>query len=59
MLLVMEFELTLRDEAGTGRWVVVADGARARIFEAHRQAPGLRSVLPYDLTINQIGRAHR
>lgn len=46
----MDIELNPPDAAATGRWVVVADGARARIFEAHRHAPGLRPVLPYDLT---------
>jgi protein required for attachment to host cells len=50
----MDIELTPPDEAATGRWVVVADGARARIFEAHRHAPGLRPVLPYELTINRL-----
>lgn len=59
MLPSMEFELTLRDEEGTGRWVVVADGARARIFETHRTAPGLRPVLPYDLTINRVRDGER
>jgi protein required for attachment to host cells len=46
----MDIELKPPEEGATGRWVVVADGARARIFEAHRHAPGLRPVLPYDLT---------
>lgn len=50
----MDIELNPPDEAGTGRWVVVADGARARIFEAHRHAPGLRPVLPYDLTASRL-----
>jgi protein required for attachment to host cells len=50
----MEIELTPPTKAATGRWIVVADGARARIFEAHRHAPGLRPVLPYDLTINRL-----
>jgi protein required for attachment to host cells len=50
----MEIELTPPTKAATGRWVVVADGARARIFEAHRHAPGLRPVLSYDLTINRL-----
>jgi protein required for attachment to host cells len=50
----MDIELNPPDEAATGRWVVVADGARARIFEAHRHAPGLRSVLPYDLTGSRL-----
>lgn len=30
--------------------MVVADRARARIFEAHRESPGLRPVMPYQLT---------
>ena len=50
----MDIELNPPDEAATGRWIVVADGARARIFEAHRHAPGLRPVLPYDLTVNRL-----
>jgi protein required for attachment to host cells len=45
----MDIELNPPDEAATGRWVVVADSVRARIFEAHRHSPGLRPVLPYDL----------
>lgn len=50
----MDIELNPPDEAATGRWVVVADGVRARIFEAYRHAPGLRPVLPYDLTANRL-----
>lgn len=50
----MDIELNPPDDAATGRWIVVADGARARIFEAHRQAPGLRPVLPYDLTASRL-----
>jgi len=50
----MDIELNPPDEAATGRWVVVADGSRARIFEAHRHAPGLRPVLAYDLTVNRL-----
>jgi len=50
----MDIDLVPPDDAATGRWVVVADGARARIFEAHRQAPGLRSVLPYELTGSRL-----
>ncbi len=55
----MEIELTPPVASATGRWIVVADGARARIFEAHRRAPGLRSVLPYDLTINRLRDGER
>jgi protein required for attachment to host cells len=55
----MEIELTPSTKAATGRWVVVADGARARIFETHRRAPGLRPVLPYDLTINRLKDSER
>jgi protein required for attachment to host cells len=50
----MDIELNPPDEAATGRWVVVADGARARVFESHHRAPGLRPVLPYDLTSNRL-----
>jgi protein required for attachment to host cells len=50
----MDIDLVPPDEAATGRWVVVADGARARIFEAHRKAPGLRAVLPYELTGSRL-----
>jgi protein required for attachment to host cells len=55
----MDIELNPPDAAGTGRWVVVADGARARIFEAHRHAPGLRPVLPYDLMSNTLKDGER
>jgi protein required for attachment to host cells len=37
----------------------VADGARARIFEAHTQAPGLRPVLPYDLIASRLRDGER
>lgn len=50
----METDFLPLDEAATGRWVIVADGARARVFETHRHAPGLRPVLPYELTINRL-----
>ncbi|MCA9704432.1 MAG: host attachment protein [Myxococcales bacterium] len=50
----MESDFLPPDSAATGRWVVVADGARARIFETHHHAPGLRPVLPYELTINRL-----
>ncbi|MCB9713884.1 MAG: host attachment protein [Myxococcales bacterium] len=50
----MDVEFVPPDEAATGRWVVVADGARARIFESHHHAPGLRSVLGYELTIDRL-----
>jgi protein required for attachment to host cells len=53
-LLSMDIELNPPNAAGTGCWVVVADGARARIFEVHRHAPGLRPVLPYDLTASRL-----
>lgn len=55
----MDIELNPPDVAATGRWVVVADGARARIFEAHRHAPGLRPVLPYDLTGSRLRSGDR
>jgi protein required for attachment to host cells len=55
----MDIELNPPDEGATGRWVVVADGARARIFEAHRHAPGLRSVLPYDLMSSRLKDGER
>jgi protein required for attachment to host cells len=51
----MDIELNPPEKGATGRWVVVADGARARIFEVHRSAPGLRPVLPYELA----GSRHR
>src|SRR5690606_4299561 len=47
------------DAAATGHWVVVADGERARVFESHRHAPGLRPVLPYDLMVNQLRDGER
>lgn len=50
----MDIELNPPDEGSTGRWVVVADGARARLFETNRNAPGLRPVLPYDLTGSRL-----
>jgi protein required for attachment to host cells len=50
----MDIELNPPNEGSTGRWVVVADGARARLFEANRNAPGLRPVLPYDLTGSRL-----
>lgn len=50
----METDFVPADAAATGRWVVVADGARARIFEAHHHAPGLRPVLPYELTASRL-----
>lgn len=55
----MQIEFLPPDAAATGRWVVVADGERARVFEAHRHAPGLRSVLPFDLLINQLRDGER
>lgn len=50
----METDFLPPDSTATGRWIVVADGARARIFEIHHHAPGLRPVLPYELTINRL-----
>ncbi|MCX4246154.1 host attachment protein [Paraliomyxa miuraensis] len=50
----METDFLPPNEAATGRWVVVANGARARVFETYRHAPGLRPVLPYELTVNRL-----
>ena len=55
----MEIEFLPSDAAATGHWVVVADGERARVFESHRHAPGLRPVLPYDLMVNQLRDGER
>jgi len=55
----MDIEFNPPEEGATGRWVVVADGARARVFETHRDAPGLRPVLPYDLTASRLKDGER
>lgn len=55
----MESDFVPADPDATGRWVVVADGARARIFEAHHHAPGLRPVLPYELTTMRLRDSER
>ena len=55
----MKPEFVPRASSATGRWVVVADGARGRVFEAHDEAPGLRPVLPYQLTADRLRDGER
>lgn len=55
----MDAALVPPAEGATGRWVVVADGMRARIFETNRNAPGLRPALSADLMVNRLSESER
>lgn len=55
----MEAALVPPSEGSTGRFVVVADGSRARVFEVYPEAPGLRPALAVDLTIPRLQEGER